>query len=130
MHGAKVADLQHKNNRAALGDLVLAPTRHGLTRPLIQRTASLFLTLYLGGYSLALWASVWVILVCSGRFYAGYWIWTSENSTSTHSGEYACRCRSGLRNSALPGAETDHFRGLFFLLQSAAASEWNPRREA
>jgi short-subunit dehydrogenase len=31
--------------------------------------------------------------------------------------------RSGLPSQALPGAETDHFRDLFLLLQSVAASE-------
>ena len=49
-------------------------------RPLIKKTASLFVTLYLGGYPSALLASMWLILVHSERFYAGSCILTSEKT--------------------------------------------------
>jgi hypothetical protein len=71
---AKVPDLQHKTNRAVLGDPDSEPKRNpnarSLPPPLIQRTASSFLTLHIVGDAPTLFASVWVILVHSGRGYA------------------------------------------------------------
>jgi hypothetical protein len=88
VNSAQVADLQHKKNRPGLTGPVYTPNLHPKrlfsSRPLIHKIASLFVTLHLVGYTPALCATVRLILVRSGRFYAESCIQTSENSSSTH----------------------------------------------